>query len=353
MSPTRILAAILPLLLASPAGADDKATMVVLDYGDFGPQAAAFELLGYEWWQWEPHGDSRPQATHVKVVVYRDVDQATVAATYPVAPEKKQDYRYVPYDKALAWLDAAIREDVLPQVTEQLRRTKRRLEQAPTDALRARFAEALGIPPATVVSARYWRAASGSVSPGITAVLAGTWQQDGRSQGALVPLTPCADPQPCATKPRLLGSATSVAPRYVVDLQGAPRRISLDGFPDVGLIDAPSGAAMPALAVQTRIEGAPTSERTLFLLSLADALQTTLLVRQTHTIERDGSGVRMDSLQLNKGDGPALDIVMREQPALSRRSHCLRPEPVDRVWKMESNHYKEVTADTPSPTGCR
>ena len=111
---------------------DSVAGTMVLDYGDFGPQAAAHKLLGYQWWQWQAHGDSDPSTKYdVKVVIYRKVKLKFVDKSYAVVPEKHLDYRYVTYDAAMAYLDGAISENVLPDVTARLGATR--------DRLRSRF----------------------------------------------------------------------------------------------------------------------------------------------------------------------------------------------------------------------
>jgi hypothetical protein len=99
---------------------------VVLDYSEFGPDAAAREILGVAWWQWKPCGgscvgeDYRP----VNVVVYRDVSLDAVQAAYPVIPEKNQDYRYLEYKQALDYLNSLIAEysDLLAPTLEPTRK---------------------------------------------------------------------------------------------------------------------------------------------------------------------------------------------------------------------------------------
>lgn len=105
-----------------------SSNMLVLDYHDFGVQAAAYELLGMEWWQWLPHGDSDPATEYgIKVVVYKDVELQEVEKAYPVVPEKNQDFRYLDFDTAMRYLDAEIEENVLPEITERLQETRDKL----------------------------------------------------------------------------------------------------------------------------------------------------------------------------------------------------------------------------------
>jgi len=122
----------LAVILASVglAGCGHKQpTTMVLDYDDFGPQVAAHEALGMAWWQWDTHGDPDPDHPYdIKVVVYRDVSLEQVQELFPVIEEKAQDYRYLPYERAISYLDETILEDVLAEVTDRLRQTKARIE---------------------------------------------------------------------------------------------------------------------------------------------------------------------------------------------------------------------------------
>lgn len=102
--------------------------MVVLDYRDFGPQAAAYEAIGMEWWQWERHGDADPTRTDdVRVVVYRDLPLRRVKRAYPVVPAERQDYRCLAYDEAMEYLDRRIKEDAA--LADRLRNTKGLIEE--------------------------------------------------------------------------------------------------------------------------------------------------------------------------------------------------------------------------------
>jgi hypothetical protein len=113
--------------LTTGAGATSNSGTEVLRYDDFGPQVMAWELLGKEWWQWEPHGSSRPREYDVKVVVYRGINLANVKKKYPVIPSKEQDYRYVKYDKAMRYLDEQLQEDLSDLTAVKLKATRQRL----------------------------------------------------------------------------------------------------------------------------------------------------------------------------------------------------------------------------------
>lgn len=100
---------------------------VVFDYNDFGPQVVANEIVGMEWWQWQPHGEPRPTTYDVKVVVYRNVTLGYVKNKFPVIPEKEKDYRYLEYEAALEYLNEKISDDVSEQVTDRLKKTRKKL----------------------------------------------------------------------------------------------------------------------------------------------------------------------------------------------------------------------------------
>ena len=83
---------------------------VILPYSAFGPQVAAYELIGKEWWQWDTQGDDKDKSYPIKVVVYWDQTEAETARRHPVDQTKLQDYRYVEFSKAVAHLEKTIRE---------------------------------------------------------------------------------------------------------------------------------------------------------------------------------------------------------------------------------------------------
>jgi len=124
-----MLARVCALLLWLTACAHTQPEPLVLPYHAFGPQVMAYETLGFEWWQWQPHGDSRPRPYDIHVIVYRGSPEAEIAKRYPVEPAKEIDYRYISYEKALEYLDANIAQaedadDGLPSLATQLRETR-------------------------------------------------------------------------------------------------------------------------------------------------------------------------------------------------------------------------------------
>ncbi len=89
----------------SDARALERSTLV-LPYAAFGPQAAAYELIGYEWYQWNNSGcgcTDPAKADVVKVVVYRGISLRAVQSLYPVI-EGKSDYRHIEYGRAMRFL---------------------------------------------------------------------------------------------------------------------------------------------------------------------------------------------------------------------------------------------------------
>jgi hypothetical protein len=112
---------------ATACAARTEAASTVLPYGSFGPQAMSYEVLGFEWWQWQPHGDSRPREYDVHVVVYCNSSTDEIARRYPVDRKAERDYRYITYERALIFLDENIQQDVDPALTDELRGTRKEL----------------------------------------------------------------------------------------------------------------------------------------------------------------------------------------------------------------------------------
>ena len=115
------------LLVTTSAVAQTRHTLI-LDYNEFGPQVEAYELLGMQWWQWQPHGDSRPRKYDIKVVVYKGIDLETVKEKFPVNQLQERDYRYVKYSDALQYLDERIQEIEIPELTAKLKVTRVRIQ---------------------------------------------------------------------------------------------------------------------------------------------------------------------------------------------------------------------------------
>jgi hypothetical protein len=126
----RLLFAALAMICLTSCAARGRQEVLVLAYQDFGPQMLAREVLGMEWWQWEDHGDSSPEARYdVKVAVYREMPLEDVKKQYPVLPEQRKDFRYVEYKKALQFLDEKIQENVMEDVTDALKVTRKKITE--------------------------------------------------------------------------------------------------------------------------------------------------------------------------------------------------------------------------------
>ena len=134
--PPRIFLLLLGSLLAGSAAAQDRPpaepvtdtpqTTLVLTYEDFGPQVAAHELLGMQWWQWEAHGDSDPTTScPIKVVVYRGIPLSDAQRRHPTSEADLRDYRYVEYSMALQYLEGLTQEEV--PFVDVLTRTRERI----------------------------------------------------------------------------------------------------------------------------------------------------------------------------------------------------------------------------------
>ena len=113
------------LMLVCPAV---LAEALVLHYADFGPQVVAHRLLGPEWWQWETHGDSDPKTQYlIRIVVYDEESESNVRTQYPLIPSENKDYRWIPLNQAIQYLDEEISKDTLERTTASLKKTRMQL----------------------------------------------------------------------------------------------------------------------------------------------------------------------------------------------------------------------------------
>ena len=129
-----IFAGILLTILYSCASPSFKDNTLILKYEEFGPPALANDLIGMDWWQWQSHGDSRPKKYDIKVVVYKDIDLKKVKIKYAVSRKDQQDFRYVEYKKAINYLDKAINENVIKELTQKLINTKNKIQSTLNDS---------------------------------------------------------------------------------------------------------------------------------------------------------------------------------------------------------------------------
>ena len=80
----------------------------VTSYNSFGPPQLSTKLIGNKWWQWDDPDNHKPVKYNVRVVVYRGISLNKVKESFPVIPEKKQDYRYIEYEAASMYFEKTI-----------------------------------------------------------------------------------------------------------------------------------------------------------------------------------------------------------------------------------------------------
>lgn len=124
----KIYLVVLSLILFGACSSTKQQSSLVLNYDEFGPPSAAFEILGNDWWQWQPHGNSRPKKYDIKVVVFRNISQDLLHEQYPIDQKTERDFRFVHYDVAMTYLNKAIEENAIPALTARLELTRAKLE---------------------------------------------------------------------------------------------------------------------------------------------------------------------------------------------------------------------------------
>lgn len=115
------------LLLLSACATQAAGKTLILQYDDFGPPSAANTLIGMDWWQWQPHGDSRPRHYDIKVVVFRHLDLQRVQQSFPTDPAREMDYRYVDFADAIRYLNRMIADNAIESLTQRLTMTRQRI----------------------------------------------------------------------------------------------------------------------------------------------------------------------------------------------------------------------------------
>jgi hypothetical protein len=121
---------VIALLVLALGCAHRSPPSLVLPYAAFGPQVAAHEVIGFEWYQWQSHGDSRPSVRDdVRVVVYDGLSLNRVQREYPVVEGKRQDYRYLSLRQALKYIDGLTNDlpslvDTRERITTHFRHEK-------------------------------------------------------------------------------------------------------------------------------------------------------------------------------------------------------------------------------------
>lgn len=84
---------------------------LILSYDSFGPQVLAYDFIGYEWWQWDNHGDSDPKSKYdIRIIIFKNISIETVKIRYPINKNKNVDFRYAPYNLAIQYLNEIINE---------------------------------------------------------------------------------------------------------------------------------------------------------------------------------------------------------------------------------------------------
>jgi hypothetical protein len=116
----------------------------VMKYADFGSSGSSDELFGSERFQGNGQTADEPTSKEdIKVVVYRNVDLATVKRTYPELGGKSV-YRYVEYTQAMDYLDRQIEELKLNNNHEGKYSAMNRKLLTDYEQSRARIIERLG-----------------------------------------------------------------------------------------------------------------------------------------------------------------------------------------------------------------
>ncbi|MEM0969040.1 MAG: hypothetical protein AAF191_13210 [Verrucomicrobiota bacterium] len=128
--------------LAGIASAPSYADEVLLPYESFGPQVFAHEVIGMQWWQWQPQGGSVDREYPIQVVVYGDQSLEETKAKYPVDPTQEKDFRYLPRTRAISYLEALVTN--LESDFANLESTDRLIQTL--NETRAKIAENSGLP---------------------------------------------------------------------------------------------------------------------------------------------------------------------------------------------------------------
>jgi len=84
---------------------DTQEQFLVFQYADFGPHAMAWETIGGQWWQWDPHvkNESMHEAA-IKVIVYHETSIRRIKARFPVDESKLMDFRYLDSKESIRYL---------------------------------------------------------------------------------------------------------------------------------------------------------------------------------------------------------------------------------------------------------
>ena len=110
------------------------APMIMMEYKDFGPQAMAYDFIGYERRQWKSTDGNQQNKKHpIKIVVYTEAEKNNAIAKFPIDLDARQDFRYVSVDAAREYLEENLAdikgEATLDVLSQTLEKTKTRLNK--------------------------------------------------------------------------------------------------------------------------------------------------------------------------------------------------------------------------------
>jgi hypothetical protein len=115
---------------------DNQEQYLVFEYADFGPHAMAWETIGGQWWQWDPHVQNKPMhEAAIKVIVYHDTSVKRIKDRFPVDESRLMDFRYLGSKEAIRYLtkniEALDKEDHAwaAGTKEHLTRTRDQIKQ--------------------------------------------------------------------------------------------------------------------------------------------------------------------------------------------------------------------------------
>lgn len=163
------------------------AESAIFDYDDFGPQVLAYEIIGYQWYQWNDVGSPDPRKIDdIKVVIYWNEPLASIKEKYAVNKKKNKDFRYLTYETAMKYLDSTIAKyqdaSHLTETRKKLVKLKKQRGTEPIALLLSqrfnsitlslgmsqnKFAAAFGI---SVNTLRHWERGENSTGSGFSSI---------------------------------------------------------------------------------------------------------------------------------------------------------------------------------------
>lgn len=115
-----------------------------MDYSEFKPASMSYQLPGSE--SDERNAlDNENSEVQRKIVIYRNVDLATVKETYPTFGGKP-NYRFIEYSEAIAFIDKQLGELKTAEKDEDIESARLRKELiSECEQTRAKITERLGV----------------------------------------------------------------------------------------------------------------------------------------------------------------------------------------------------------------